>query len=267
MMVDQKSIPFNLQAPHIELGFYWHRKDPFLAYYDITQYFLSHGYHIVPPSALVKCERGELPREVLFNKYTFSRTLGRHESSPALSDLFKLDGWTPLTIRMSSAKADCVDLELTYAPIETTGHLTGSVRPVIEVLISGAYPDIVNNMGTQSVDATLLKEAETTERWLHSSFRCVCETFKPTYASWCWERALQPPEVFVREAGILDIEGFFLSDELVEASAELDNTYKDAIVERVSNGVIIGVLIDTPDDQRRALLEMIKNAMKSGLMA
>ena len=55
------SYPF-LQAPYIQLGFFWHDRREEASYREILRWLLAHGYRILPPVNAIRSRNGRMPR-------------------------------------------------------------------------------------------------------------------------------------------------------------------------------------------------------------
>ncbi|MCB9851500.1 MAG: hypothetical protein H6819_00270 [Phycisphaerales bacterium] len=253
-----------LQAPHIQLGFYWHNRPQEASFAACMRWLIADGYDVAQLEALRSVD-GRLPRfrqpAWLGNPEAECAMFENWDAATALSSV----DWLPILCHLSPTTPQDVPIYLNYALVFDESYDRGDAH-AIEIHASGAALNLRQNVGASEMTSDDVAEAELTDAWQQRIFRAVCESLAPTYAANNWENALQPPAYLAQSGTSFDFQCFFLSQEWADVAAietlvELLDAWTS---QRFASGLLIeyAMAMDSDGSQGDRVASLLREMMR-----
>ncbi|HPF38110.1 MAG TPA: hypothetical protein P5081_09130 [Phycisphaerae bacterium] len=254
----------HLQAPHIQLGFFWQDRPQEAAFAACLRWLIADGYELAEVTALRSADN-RLPRcqkpawlDIPDAEY------GTFEDPDAETVLSSVD-WLPIHCQLRPTAPWNVPVHLTYALLYEEALNRGDAH-AIEIAASAASLNLLHTVSIEELSAEGVSEARRTRAWERRTFCAVCEALAPTCAADNWENALQPPAWLAEFGDSLDFSHFFVSQTCadIERIEALVGPMKAWTTERFANGLVIkgGADIDADDVEGAHVAESLREAFR-----
>ncbi len=201
-----------MQAPLIQLCFYWHNRPETASFQRVLDFLLGVGYRIGDGISAVRAVRGRIPP---IPHYQMEGEPVELRSFEALSSdkLTLPNGYFPIEIAMSSPNKRLLNCVLGFSRVRSYFPMTDEPY-VIEIVASAAEWDRVENVPQQSVSNMDSQRARIQKAWFENKFERACEKLLPDVAGRYVENELRPPSEMVKSENPLDFSDIFVSKQL-----------------------------------------------------
>ncbi len=199
----ERDVPYDwLEPPHIQLGFYWHDVESAVSLRRVSDWLVSRGYALQPPSILVSAADFPFFTSVALAAIV-SPHVAIHESvALALPALFANRSRIPVLMQFRSTDPRLVTVNCGFALLPCISS-NANERRVVELTVSGADLSLVNNPHVAHLSPATRRSAEVTEAWCRDTFCTLCEEYVPDYAMMQSEAEVYPPDMMATESTFL----------------------------------------------------------------
>lgn len=255
-----------LQAPLIELGFFWSSIAEPAAFGRLVTWLLAAGSVLRSPLRAVRADHGQLPwfrcPGLLHMEHPEIECGSFEDWTP---DRFANErDWLPIHVRLAATTSFPVDVDVCYATLCWNCRSEEDIHP-IEIVASGADLDLAHNVDSDKLDDEILENARRTDEWTSRTFRSVCEEFGPDYAGYHWERSLRPPRSLVASDDWLDFGDLFLSDTMMRSygGPEALQKLEEWHTERYRNGIRLTSLVRDDPSCCREGMDLVRKMLRA----